>query len=257
MMCLGLTIILLTGPQSHAPPRLLPSTDHSTWLGYEISHGNWEWGERFYKKFKRVRYPIAKGDRPPDAMAIAVATARYPVNVTHVKKCVDWLLARGATPNGYKGAPIRNAVFQESGELLQYLLKKGASPHLFDSEKDAPLFSAMDTGAHKIIGILLGKKVDVNRQVSKEGKTPLMWAAQHGDEGLAVRLIAAGAKLNIQQRRTERTALHWAVTNDQASMVALLLRHGAKKSIRELNGQTPFEMASKLKSAKSMKKLHD
>lgn len=150
---------------------------------------------------------------------------------------------------------MANAVFDRTGEMLRFLLKHGASPHIFNAEKDAPLFS---TVYHKIPinrEILLRQGVDVNRQVSKTGQTPLMWAAQHGDDKLALRLIRAGAKLNLRQRLTGRTALHWAVTNDQASVVALLLRRGASRTVRDENRRTPLELARKLGAKKSVEKL--
>lgn len=252
MMFLAL-VVSTYSPQVPTPQ--LPDEPRSAWLGYELSQGRYDSAERFYQKFKRVRYPIIKGDQTPDAMAYVIAIARYPANIPGAKRGVDWLLKRGASPNGYKGAPFANAVFDKTGEMLRYLLKKGANPHLFDPKKDAPLFSAIDNRLTNNIEILLSKRVDVNKQVSKKGQTPLMWAAQHGDDKLAVRLLAAGAKLNIQQPRSGYTALHWAVTNDQASMVALLLRRGAKKNLQELNGRTPLEMARKLGATKSIAKL--
>lgn len=245
--------VLTLGLQASSPQ--VPPEPRSSWLGYELSQGRYENAERFYEKFKRVRYPLSANDQPPDAMAYVVAIARHPSNIDGAKNGAAWLLKRGASPDGYKGAPLANAVFDKTGEMLRYLLKKGADPHLFDPKKDAPLFSAIENGFMGNMEILLSKRVDVNKQVSRKGQTPLMWAAQHGDDKLAIRLLAAGAKLNIQQPHTGYTALHWAVTNDQASMVALLVRRGAKKSVRDLNGRTPLDMARELGSIKSIAKL--
>jgi uncharacterized protein len=233
----------------------IPASELSGRLGYDLGHGRYDVAEAIYKKYGRLDYPIAPGDRPPGAMSYIVAIARYPGNVSFVKEACTWMLDRGASANGYKGGPIANAVFDKTGEMLRFLLKKGASPHLFDPEKDAPLYSAIYHKIPTITDILLREGVNVNRQVSKEGQTPLMWAAQHGDDRLSIRLIQAGAKLNLQQRATRRTALHWAVTNDQASVVDLLLRRGANRNLRDGNRRTPLELARKLGAKRSIAKL--
>lgn len=247
-------LLLLVTPKQ-LPSQELPAEGRSVDLGVAVSQANWKVAERLYKKYGTVNFPMSSSDQPPDALARVVAGGRYPSNVFSATGGIDWLLARGASIDGYKGAPLRNAVADKTGELLTYLLEKGANPHLFDTAKGAPLHFAMSDGSWKCFDILMARRVDVNKQISQEGQTPLMWAAQYGNEKIAKRLIMAGATLDLRQPTTQMSALHFAVKNDHASMVAFLLRHGASRRVRNAEGQTPFQFAKAIGAKKSAAKL--
>jgi ankyrin repeat protein len=197
-----LMLLLLVTPKQ-LPSQALPAEGRSVDLGVAVSQANWKVAERLYKKYGTVNFPMSSSDQPPDALARVVAGGRYPSNVFSATGGIDWLLARGASIDGCKGAPLRSAVADKTGELLTFLLEKGANPHLFDPAKDAPLHFAMSDGSWKCFDILMARRVDVNKQVSQEGQTPLMWAAQYGNEKIAKRLIMAGANLNMRQPTTQ------------------------------------------------------
>ncbi|MBF8272185.1 MAG: Ankyrin [Magnetococcales bacterium] len=59
-----------------------------------------------------------------------------------------------------------------------------------------------------------------------QGRTTLMWAAEHGETALVERLLLSGADVNTADW-WGRTALSLALENDHRKIIALLIEHGA------------------------------
>jgi cytohesin len=73
---------------------------------------------------------------------------------------------------------------------------------------------------------------------SKTGFTPLMFAAQQGDQDSARILLRAGAKPNDAQAKTGLTALMIASAMGNAKAVDALLDNGADPNLADANGYT-------------------
>lgn len=58
------------------------------------------------------------------------------------------------------------------------------------------------------------------------GRTPLSWAAEHGEESIVVSLVSEGAEVNCEDD-SGRTPVWWAAENDHKSVINLLVRYGA------------------------------
>ncbi|HEV2679147.1 MAG TPA: ankyrin repeat domain-containing protein [Rhodanobacter sp.] len=84
-----------------------------------------------------------------------------------------------------------------------------------------------------------GGEVDA---LDQEGRTPLFYAAQNGDNAIAVELIEHGANLNAQDKNLE-TPLHFAARAYQFELAELLLKKGAHVDTTDDQGNTPLSRA--------------
>lgn len=62
-----------------------------------------------------------------------------------------------------------------------------------------------------------------------QGRTTLMWAAEHGETALVQKLLEAGAAVNAADW-WGRTALGFALENNHRKIISLLIEHGANIS---------------------------
>jgi len=66
----------------------------------------------------------------------------------------------------------------------------------------------------------------IDRKIGREGRTPLHWAAEHGQLEIAERLLARGADPLARDDGDRATPLHWAAHSGNRELVALLIDHG-------------------------------
>eukprot|EP00003_Mantamonas_plastica_P004465 TRINITY_DN1354_c0_g1_i15.p1 TRINITY_DN1354_c0_g1~~TRINITY_DN1354_c0_g1_i15.p1 ORF type:complete len:1743 (-),score=727.22 TRINITY_DN1354_c0_g1_i15:4589-9817(-) len=83
-----------------------------------------------------------------------------------------------------------------SEDTAKHLLKKKASLHARDANRNTPLHCVCFKGAVEIAEIFLAKGAKVNVS-NKEGVTPLIFAAQQGYSSLVGSLLEAGADANV------------------------------------------------------------
>jgi cytohesin len=89
---------------------------------------------------------------------------------------------------------------------------------------------------------------------SRDGMTPLMWAAQANDLTIARLLLRAGADANLGNRYGI-TPLWLAATNRSPALVTLLLEHGADAAAALPHGETPLMAAAHSGDAESIRLL--
>lgn len=89
-------------------------------------------------------------------------------------------------------------------------------------------------------------------QADKDGMTPLHWAADRGQIGIASVLVglagtgpAAAALLNVQDENGD-TALHYAVMSEHRELAQLLASSGADAHAKNADGETPSGLAAEL-----------
>jgi ankyrin repeat protein len=141
-------------------------------------------------------------------------------------KIVSKLLTRGADVHSTSSgrSALVFAVMNNRVGTARILLNKGANPDLILNE--APLVTNAIQGGNKALAELLiakGAKLNV---VDRNGKTPLMHAAEKGDLATVKALVAKGADLNLRNGDSS-AALTLAISEKHETVANLLLAKGA------------------------------
>jgi len=89
--------------------------------------------------------------------------------------------------------------------------------------------------------LLLEKGAEVNEK-NDEGMTPLHSAAQCQNQSMTELLLINGADPNAEDNKGQ-TRLHWAAAVGDSDVAELLLAKGANIDARDKNGKTPLHMA--------------
>lgn len=140
--------------------------------------------------------------------------------------------------------------------MVILLLKHGADPMLLDKEGLNCLHLATQNGFTSIIAYFLAKGYEINSP-DTNGMTCLMWAAFRIKTSDPTRLlITLGASLNLTDRN-RNTALHWAVYYRNRTAFQLLIKAGANVFIENSSGDTPLDIARKLRLYWFSKKLEE
>ena len=144
-------------------------------------------------------------------------------NANRVKE----LLAQGADANAQDpnlGTPLRH-LYSFNGPwtlpMMQALVEAGADVNQISQHFTALGMAAVVRRAD-LIEFLLRNGADVNLMADR---TPLMLAAESGDEKIVWTLLNAGA--NPNQDKNGYTALKEAIFRDNLPVVEVLIRHGA------------------------------
>lgn len=127
---------------------------------------------------------------------------------------------------------------------------------LLDKEGLNCLHLATQNGFTSIIAYFLAKGYEINSP-DTNGMTCLMWAAFRIKTSDPTRLlITLGASLNLTDRN-RNTALHWAVYYRNRTAFQLLIKAGANVFIENSSGDTPLDIARKLRLYWFSKKLEE
>ena len=169
----------------------------------------------------------------------------------------DWLLGR---------TPLILAAFFKRSEIVQALLKKGASANEEDYEGWTPLHWAVYIGnpflVHKIkkksnsispseyanqtaydirmnewnrlniVKLLIMKGADVNAQSHTLGLTPLMLAAVGDNKGVVPLLLQSHANVNVKTRWNELNVMDFARLGGNADIIDLLEKESHFSSLK-------------------------
>ncbi|MDQ2687741.1 MAG: ankyrin repeat domain-containing protein, partial [Armatimonadota bacterium] len=112
-----------------------------------------------------------------------------------------------------------------------------------NARNETPLWSAAIENRTATAKLLLERGADPNALCLFNMRvTPLMCAAQNGQEPLARLLLTHGAKVDIRDSNND-TALHMAAEDGHTALVRLLLAHGADTRLRDARGLTPLDAA--------------
>jgi len=151
------------------------------------------------------------------------------------------LLAAGADPNTplMSGeTPLMEAARRGNLADVRVLLSNKANPNASESiGGQNALMWALSERQSAVVEELIKSGADVHA-ASKTGFTPLMVAAQQGDEVSTRILLSAGAKPNVAQPKTGLTPLMIASAMAQAKAVDVLLDNGADPNLADANGYT-------------------
>jgi len=151
------------------------------------------------------------------------------------------LLAAGADPNTplMSGeTPLMEASRRGNLATVRVLLAKNANPNARESNGGQnALMWAVSQRQSAVVEELIKHGADVQAG-SKTGFTPLMFAAQQGDEESARILLRAGAKPNAAQPKKGLTALMIASAMGNTKAVDVLLDNGADPNLADADGYT-------------------
>jgi len=151
-----------------------------------------------------------------------------------------WLAGRRASAPAQEER-IFDAARQGHLEVARELLT--ANPRLvrsLDAYKESPVHAALREQHFQVAELLVAKGADVNA-MSREGRTPLMFAAYRGSTGMVRLLLDKGA--NVNAAAGQGTALHWAARWGQPGVAELLIARGADLEARYEHGGTPLHDA--------------
>ncbi|XP_076021609.1 kinase D-interacting substrate of 220 kDa B [Genypterus blacodes] len=139
--------------------------------------------------------------------------------------------------------PLMVAAEQGNLEILQELIKRGASVNLDDVDCWTALISASKEGFIDVVKELLENNANLEHR-DMGGWTALMWAAYKGRIAVAQMLLEKGANPNITGQYSVYPII-WAAGRGHAEIVRLLLQHGAKVNCSDKYGTTPLIWAAR------------
>ncbi len=122
-----------------------------------------------------------------------------------------------------------------------YFRNKVLSDYLLSVRPPASLYEAVIAGDLKLTKQFLSADASLLNQHSRDGFTPLGFAAYFNQADIARYLIAQGADVNIASNNPFRVApIHSAVSSNGLEVVELLLASGANPNVRQQNDVTPL-----------------
>ncbi len=170
---------------------------------------------------------------------IAVKTYHYDL--------IEPLIAAGALPNEEAGAekktPLMIAIENNTPGGVRQLLNGGADLERRHSETGrTPLNHAAQSRSGAAARALIDCGAELNA-ADATGMTPLMFAAENGDIGLAGTLISARADIDLRRAATNETALMKAARKGSSEIVKLLLGAGANPVLADSFNRTALRHA--------------
>lgn len=148
---------------------------------------------------------------------------------------------------------LANACANNKPGEVAFLLRRGDNPNFSDPGGRTPLDYAAEHGNTEIIEMLLkgGARTDYR---DKFGSTALHWAAERGHADAVQMLLAAKAPVDAQNRQGI-TPLMLAASGDKAEVVKVLLKAGADPKKQDYTGRDAFGWAADRPDA--LRVLHD
>ena len=136
------------------------------------------------------------------------------------------------------------AYFGLNGAVTKLLFKNPKVDADFKSEDGrTPLLWAAGNGHEGVVKLLLEKDVDVDSKDSIYGQTPLSCAAENGHEGVVKLLLDKVADVD-SKGKYGRTPLSWAARNGHEGVVKLLLDKAVDVDPKGDYGRTPLSWAA-------------
>lgn len=146
-------------------------------------------------------------------------------------RTMDHLLGNGADIT-IQRAPNKCSVLHlaanapSSGEVIDYLITKGASPDALQDDGNTPLHIAATFNSEKAVEALIKNGADKDA-ANKRGQTPLHICAIMNCRLAARSILEHGAFPSFIDSPSGYTPLHWAVFCGNAALVRILLEYGA------------------------------
>jgi len=153
----------------------------------------------------------------------------------------DLVLRAGAdanTANDFGMTPLSQACTNGSGEFVRLLLKSGANPNTAIATGETPLMTCAKTGNADAVRLLVEYGAAVNAKQPEQSQTAPMWAAAERHSNVVGALIAAHADLKAHSKEGF-TPIHFAARVGDLESVKLLLAAGVDVNIQTQTNQAP------------------
>ena len=134
----------------------------------------------------------------------------------------------------------------KDGDLIVvgHFLAAGMNPNAVNKEGKTPLLAAAEAGRLPVVELLLENGADVNARDKKFGATPLVWAAARNHAGVVKALLARGADPAAKGQKTGASALLSAALKGDRDITKMLLEKGANANDKDLEGRTALMFAA-------------
>lgn len=165
------------------------------------------------------------------------------------------VINKGKNPAFFGNTALHFALFSDAKQdktnkikIVNILLENGADPNAIGYAGQTPLFlAASNHFPIDVLKKLLSSKANLDATHDLDTScTPMMAAILYKAYDQAKFLIEAGTDLDIQDNKGF-TALHYAVVQDTDDIVELLIKKGADQAIKNNDGETPTDLAKRLK----------
>jgi len=217
-----------------ADPNLLPASMLSP-LRAAIQSGN----------LSLVQYLLSNGADPNQMTQWG--TALHLAASLGAKEILDEILRHGAdleALDSFGRTPLVHAVVEGRTDIVEVLLKRGASPNPGD-EVSSPLIFAILPGKTDIVRLLIAHGADPEWK-GADGDTAIMLAASFGQQDIVQILLDAGANVNASDNWQTTALIKAVATSEEPSMVQFLIRHGAELDAADQWGRSALTMAREL-----------
>ena len=135
-------------------------------------------------------------------------------------------------------------------DVIEFLLKKGASLEIHDKYGYFPIHYAAIGGKTRNIRCLKDAGADISKETNRfyacDEIKPLCLAAEYGHIEAIDFLLKHGADLNERTLAQGETPLHLAARNGHLEIIHLLLRKGGNLNSGDRNGYLPLHYAAKM-----------
>ncbi len=160
------------------------------------------------------------------------------------------MLALGLIPAAGFSAPpfdLHNAAREGGAELASVLLDGGADINGTDDLGRTPLLYAAEHGHDRVVELLLQEGADT--EATWEGWTPLSASAGNGHKDVVERLLSSGVRINLQGKVDNKDELYVAPLfvasqNGHADVVETLLSAGAEVNVTLGSGNSALHTAA-------------
>jgi hypothetical protein len=142
-------------------------------------------------------------------------------------------------------APLHAAAWFDRPEMLEELLRRGATLALIDAEGRTPLTLAIDRDARRALRVLVAAGADLQARDS-DGNPPIVRAAWGGHAEVVRALAAAGADVRARGSRGA-TLLIAAVDSADADTVRAVLALDVDRDAEDDEGSTAADRAGLLR----------
>ena len=146
----------------------------------------------------------------------------------------DLLLRAGADANlanDFRMTPLSEACTNASALLVRLLLKSGANPNTAIATGETPLMTCAKTGNADAVRMLIEYGAAVNVKEPSQNQTALMWAAAERHPDMVKALIESHADLQAHTKQGF-TPLHFAARVGDLESVKLLLAAGVDVNLQ-------------------------
>ena len=170
-----------------------------------------------------------------------VAIFKTAVRTNNIKLANFWISLGISAESTHFGRSLLHAAAGYSDySIVELLLQNGADPNRL-SKGSTPLHQAVSSERLEIVNLLVRHGASIY-SIDDQGMTPLHWSAAQNNTEITIFLIEKGTDVNARGI-TGATALHLAASSDQADHIEILLENGAQLNAKTNSGRTPLDVA--------------